>query len=221
TIVDEGSNKARLTKLVTYQTNTSKPVIVEKPTDTGSEVSDILYDEDGRILTRERLVKIEYSSSGDEFAVSKDSVVWSPWEKIKNSNLLKYVELDDKMGTVKTIYVRVRDEAKAEGDIKVIYYLLDREGPGVNITTSNNIRIAKDGKVTLKLEAKDNVSKDLSYKIIVKSESGEKVIEGKTKGATSILEPISGLSAGSYSVEVVVKDQLGNVGKASMNLWSK
>jgi alpha-tubulin suppressor-like RCC1 family protein len=221
TIVDEGSNKARLTKLVTYQTNTSKPVIVEKPIDTGSEVSDILYDEDGRILTRERLVKIEYSSSGDEFAVSKDSVVWSPWEKVKDSTILKYVELDEKVGIVKTVYVRVRDEAKAEGDIKVIYYLLDREGPEVNITTSNNIRIAKDGKVTLKLEAKDNVSKDLSYKITVKSESSEKVIEGKTKGLTSILEPISGLSAGSYSVEVVVKDQLGNEGKASMNLWSK
>jgi hypothetical protein len=222
TVVDEGGNRAKLAKSVTKQTNTSVPVIEDKK-DLEEEVKtgEIIYDEEGRILTKDRLVKVEYSSDGYEFTVSKDSVMWSPWEKVKNGEILKYVELDENMGTVKTIYVRVRDEVETEADAKVLYYLLDREGPEVNITTSNNIRIAKGGSVILKLEAKDSVSKDLSYKITIKSESETKTITGTTGGSTSVLETLSGLAPGSYSVEAVVKDQLGNEGKASMNLWSK
>ncbi|MCT4613005.1 MAG: hypothetical protein N4A47_06530 [Clostridia bacterium] len=189
----------------------------------GGTINEGIVTAEGYILVKERNVKLELDVENvTEISYSSNGVRWSPWEKVTGNKVVKYVTLDNEPSELKTVYVKSKNEFGEGKKFKEILYKLDREGPKVKVSAANNINIAQNGEINLRLEMLDNVTKNIRYVVEI-SKDGEntRVIKGDSAGNESVIQKVVGLNNGFYNITLTAYDQLGNVGKNKLIILSK
>jgi len=224
-VLDDKGNKAvSVDEVVFEKIENIKPEIKQSETNTeGDQTSgEVKYTNEGEILTADRFVLLELKSPvSTESQYSLDSIEWSPWEPTIGGFIRKYVTLDDKPGQLKTVYIRTRNEYKINSDIQVVHYILDQEAPAIKLATTNNINIAVDGNISLRIELQDNVSEVITYEIeALRNGVSEISISGEATSKVNV-EHLTGLQKGFYIINITAKDELNNTSSSSLKIWSK
>jgi len=209
---------------ITVESATPKVEVVPKE-DREDEVKNgsIKYLDNGFLMTSERLVRLKLKATNAKQAqYSLDSIKWSPWENVVNGYINKNITLNDEPGDVKTVYARTKNEYGKVSGMEVTYYVLDQTAPEIDIQTSNNVNIAVNGNLSLRLEFNDKVSEKIDYKLTFRKDGADVITrEGEADNKVSKMENFTGLGSGFYSIKVEVYDELGNKDYKTMNIWSK
>ncbi|MCT4612278.1 MAG: hypothetical protein N4A47_02790 [Clostridia bacterium] len=235
-VYDGVGNVSKEIRYISKEKNGGDTVIIDNGNNSGDEssgdntdkniggtINEGIVTAEGYILVKERNVKLELDVENvTEISYSSNGVRWSPWEKVTGNKVVKYVTLDNEPSELKTVYVKSKNEFGEGKKFKEILYKLDREGPKVKVSAANNINIAQNGEINLRLEMLDNVTKNIRYVVEI-SKDGEntRVIKGDSAGNESVIQKVVGLNDGFYNITLTAYDQLGNVGKNKLIILSK
>lgn len=111
------------------------------------------------------------------------------------------------------ILMRYCNNLKVPGNQQEFFILVDAEGPTVQVKTENSSTLTRTGNINLKVTAQDAVTakEDLTYCF---TEAGTY----QALPASGIVTK-SGMSQGLNQITVYVKDQAGNIGSSTVDVW--
>lgn len=143
-----------------------------------------------------------------------DKGTWSSWYKVTGGQADIPIVFNNIEG-LKEIRLRSRNKYGVEGNAEIIYYLLDRTKPEIDLHTNYHSFIAVGGKLEFDLEAYDNLSNTMDFIIEVCSGGSKVIQEGKIEkydNAKPTIIPviIEGLPEGRFNVKATVIDKAGN-----------
>ncbi len=156
---------------------------------------------------------------------SFDGITWSEWEP-KQHFQAKEVTLPIGDG-LKTIHIRGKDpESDTIGMSLSRKFILDTQGPVINIRSANSTYIAVNGSIKLEVELKDNMVTSVPFKIETNrfvNGSYVKIAEaqGASKGRRIVPVTLNGLPEGQIKVMVTAEDGAGNFTIVDKIIWSK
>ncbi|MCT4612430.1 MAG: DUF6273 domain-containing protein [Clostridia bacterium] len=234
-VLDESQNFSEEDSEIVYKSKEKYIPIID--TGDGNNQVDNGYSKDnsgkykeseGYYLSYENSVKFDVNIKNSvAVSYSYDGIEWSPWEAVEEGDLKASITL---LGTdgLKTIFVKTKNDEGLESDITMMYYMVDKTAPKVDIKTLSSTYIADSGKIDLILMMEDTVSKDLYYELFIEDAKGAIVntsigskYTSTSKGNTKIEKNVSGLPKGNLTVNLIVKDELGNKSMKRLSIWSK
>ncbi|MGV8145083.1 MAG: hypothetical protein ACLKAK_08180 [Alkaliphilus sp.] len=152
--------------------------------------------------------------NGNEFAYTMDGVNWSKWHAVDNALINKQILLFDNDG-IQAVHIKIRNQFNAESSPYILYFIIDKIPPKLEILDENSIFTTDDGSYSINLAVSDASSDIINYQIFVERgntrESNEKQIDIIFADKIIYNEmKITNLSKGIYTIKVFAYDRAGN-----------
>lgn len=156
-------------------------------------------------------VTVQLIATASEVQFSLDGVSWGPWEPYAASRRITLPKGDGPT----VVSARFRDAEGAVSPVAEILFVLDTRAPQVTAKPLGGATVTKTGSVTLVVTASDKLPGPLEYRL---DGGAWAALPADGRVTKSGLDP--GTSGRLYTILVEVRDQAGNVGSTTVDIWS-
>lgn len=210
-VKDANGNVGSATLLIYYNTEDTRPAAANtSPTSTATTGINL----DGQVVSvggtnmtvlQGDTVTLPVSgiSNANQLLVSFDGVNWSSPDMIPSGSTSMNKTVTFSGEGTKALYYKTRNNYGAESPVYVKYFLVDKTAPDIiEVKTASGAWATSGSAIQLVISAKDNISRQLSYRI-----NGSAWATLPTDGVVTATLSSNGINA--LKIEVV--DQAGNV----------
>ncbi|MBO8160691.1 MAG: fibronectin type III domain-containing protein [Thermosipho sp. (in: Bacteria)] len=160
-------------------------------------------------FTKSNQIILDVSSAdAAEARYSLDGITWSEWEPISSQRSITLESIDG----IKGVYVQFRSEYGLKSPIYTKNFVLDTTPPEIILETLTGATATTTGSIDILVVVKDNISTNFTYSL-----DSSNFYALPADGIITV----SGLTSGRlHKITVWVKDEAGNVGTESIDVWS-